>query len=101
MNELAQLVGSFTKEGIIGAIVFAIWWMYHKAVTEQFKEILKQMSEREIRHFELLKDSIDTNKLMLATLQQINDNINQNKWCPITKEFHKGELNVKPANYAG
>ncbi len=101
MTEFGMLVSSFAKEGTLGAIIFAIWWLYHKAVTEQFKDILKQMEARESRHFELLKDSIDTNKLIIGTLQEINANIQNNSWCPISKEFHEGGLNVKPANYAG
>lgn len=101
MSEFTTLITTMTKEGVIGAIVFAIWWLYHKAVTEQFKEILAQMKEREIRHYELLKDSIETNKLIISTLQKINSSIDNNNWCPIAKEFHEGGLNVKPANNAG
>lgn len=103
MSEITSIISLLAKAGAIGAalIVFAIWWIYHKAITEQFKTMLEQQAKREENYFKLLNDSIETNKLMLATLQKMSSSIENNNWCPIAKQFHKGGLNVKSADYAG
>ena len=100
MTDITAILSLLSKAGAISAalIVFAIWWLYLKAITAQFQTILEQQSKREEKYFELLQESIDTNKLMLSTLQQISSSIETNNWCPLAKEFTKEVLKFNPQN---
>lgn len=103
MTDIGNLVATLEKSGGYTAslVVFAIWYFYHKAVTAQFEGILTYQQEREKEIIGLLKDSIETNKLILGSLEKLNSSIANNLWCPVAKEFHKGGLNVKPSDNAG
>ncbi len=73
------------------ALIFAIWYFYHKSSVAQFNEIISQQNEASKAHFELLKDMIQTNILQTSLLQDIQAKITNNQWCPFVQGFLKGK----------
>ncbi len=61
------------------AVIFAIWYIYHKSQVKTFEEIIKS-------NFEVLKDLLETNQYHAALLARIENKIDSNLWCPILKK---------------
>ena len=64
------------------AVIFAIWYIYHKSQAKTFEEIIKC-------NFEVLKDLLETNQYHAALLSRIESKIDTNLWCPILKKSLK------------
>jgi hypothetical protein len=61
------------------AVVFAIWYIYHKSQVKTFEEIIRN-------NFAVLKDLLETNQQHAAILSRIENKIDVNLWCPFIKE---------------
>jgi hypothetical protein len=71
------------------AIIFIVWYIYHKAQVEFFMNILKEQAEREERNFKLLNDMVETIQYHTAILSRVEQKIDSNDFCPIIKEQRK------------
>lgn len=85
MNEFTGLLPVIKEIGF-PALIFAIWYFYHKDATKQLTDIINQ-------NFKLLSDMFETNLLQNAKLQVIESKIDNNSWCPIYRKYKKaGEM---------
>lgn len=85
MNETTLLV-ELTKNIGFPAVVFAIWYIYHKSQVKTFENIIQN-------NFQVLKDLLETNKNQANLLSRIENKIDANLWCPILKKaIKKGDI---------
>ena len=100
------------------AVIFAMWFLEHKAKTKQFNDLIENQSNREktiftqlsdivsqyakqaTQNFDLLKGMVETNIYQTSILQEIKDKINNNELCPFVKNFLKGKDFKDDANNA-
>ncbi len=61
------------------AVIFAIWYIYHRSQAKIFEEVLKN-------NFSVLKDLLETNQEHTALLSRIENKIDANLWCPVIKK---------------
>lgn len=92
MNELATLTEWIKVLGS-GGLIFLVWYLYHKAVTNQFTQILANQDKRATENFELLKDMVSSNLLQNEKLERIETKIDDHRWCPYFKRILQGDIN--------
>ena len=74
-----------TKSIGFPAVIFAIWYIYHKAQVKTFENMMNQ-------NFSILKDLLETTQYNVALLSRIESKIDLNVWCPLLKkELKKNE----------
>jgi hypothetical protein len=78
MSEAALLIELVKNIGF-PAVIFAIWYIYHKAQVKTFQDVLNN-------NFKVLKDLLETNQYHAALLSRIELKIDSNLWCPILKK---------------
>lgn len=61
------------------AVIFLIWYIYHKAQSKLFEDMMNQ-------NFSILKDLLETNQYHAAILSRVESKIDNNLWCPILKK---------------
>ncbi|OGI31335.1 MAG: hypothetical protein A2287_02775 [Candidatus Melainabacteria bacterium RIFOXYA12_FULL_32_12] len=66
------------------AVIFAIWYIYHKSQAKIFEEVLKN-------NFSVLKDLLETNQQHTSLLTRIENKIDANLWCPFIKKEIKSQ----------
>lgn len=68
------------------AVIFIIWYIYHKAQVKIFEDIVNN-------NFIVLKDLLETNQYHAALLSRIESKIDTNLWCPVLKKelLNKGD----------
>lgn len=80
------------------AVIFVIWFLYHKSQVEQqkqsskdnvkmFTKIIDEQAQREERNYKLLKEMLETHQYHGALLSVIKEKIDTNQWCPYIKEI--------------
>jgi len=85
MSETALLIELVKNIGF-PAVIFAIWYIYHKAQVKTFEDIVNN-------NFKVLKDLLETNQYHAALLSRIESKIDTNLWCPILKKsLRSGEI---------
>jgi len=68
------------------AVIFAIWYIYHKSQVKTFEDIVNN-------NFQVLKDLLETNQYHTALLSKIDTKIEMNLWCPILRnEISKNKV---------
>ncbi len=94
------------------ALIFIIWYIYHKSESQKWQEFFKQQevhSERQFhlfretvkntsevqkreseRQFSLLKDLTETVQYHAAVLARMESKIDNNQWCPIVNKEKRG-----------
>jgi len=77
MSETALII-ELTKSIGFPAVIFAIWYIYHKSQVKTFEDIVNN-------NFLVLKDLLETNQYHAALLSRIESKIDTNLWCPILK----------------
>lgn len=77
MQETALII-ELTKNIGFPAVIFAIWYIYHKSQVKIFENIIQN-------NFQVLKDLLETNQYHAALLSRIESKIDTNLWCPILK----------------
>lgn len=89
MTDIQMLI-EITK--IIGfpALIFGIWFFYHKSSTMQLNKIIDMQAERERANFNLLKDMIDKMDLQSGLLQKLVERVNSNQFCPYVRDLQQG-----------
>lgn len=78
MSETALIIELVKNIGF-PAVVFAIWYIYHKSQVKTFEEIIKN-------NFAVLKDLLETNQQHTAILSRLENKIDANLWCPFIRE---------------
>jgi hypothetical protein len=71
------------------ALIFIVWFIYHKSQVEFFKQILKEQAEREERNFQSIKDLTEALQVNIASLCRIEYKIDTGMQCPFKKEMIK------------
>lgn len=61
------------------AVIFAIWYIYHKAQAKAFENVINN-------NFKILKDLLETTQYNVAVLSRIENKIDTNLWCPILRK---------------
>lgn len=93
MGDIAGLLESLKPYGS-SALIFAIWYFYHKSITDQYRTIFSE-------NFKLLHGMLENALLQNGLLQEIRDIAENNKWCPYVKKFmEKGDKNDKSSDNA-
>lgn len=83
MNEVEVMI-ELTKNIGFPAVIFAIWYIYHKSQVKTFEDIVNN-------NFKVLRDLLETNQYHAALLSRIESKIDTNLWCPILKRELKSE----------
>lgn len=78
MNEAVIFIELVKNIGF-PAVVFAIWYIYHKSQVKTFQEIIRN-------NFAVLKDLLETNQKHTSVLTRIENKIDVNLWCPFIKK---------------
>ena len=78
MTEIAVFIELVKNIGF-PAVVFAIWYIYHKSQVKTFEEIIRN-------NFAVLKDLLETNRQHTSLLTRIENKIDINLWCPFIKK---------------
>jgi len=86
MNEVTLII-ELTKNIGFPAVVFAIWYIYHKSQVKTFENIIQN-------NFQVLKDLLETNKNQANLLSRIESKIDTNLWCPLIRKAIK-EADIK------
>ncbi len=81
MSETALLIELVKNIGF-PAVIFAIWYIYHKSQVKTFEDVINN-------NFKVLKDLLETNQYHAAILSRIESKIDTNLWCPILKRSLK------------
>jgi hypothetical protein len=68
-----------TKNIGFPAVIFAIWYIYHKSQVKAFEQMMDN-------NFRILKDLLETTQYNVALLSRIESKIDTNLWCPILKK---------------
>lgn len=68
-----------TKNIGFPAVIFAIWYIYHKAQVKSFEQMMNN-------NFQILKDLLETTQYNVAILSRIENKIDLNVWCPLLKK---------------
>jgi hypothetical protein len=84
MTEIALFLEMIKYIGF-PAVIFAVWYLYHRSQVEFLKEILKEQAVREERNHETLKELIETMHRTVAVLSRMEFKIDSNTWCPYIK----------------
>nr|BDD48253.1 hypothetical protein 3 [bacterium] len=82
MNETVLTIELVKNIGF-PAVVFAIWYIYHKSQVKTFEEIIKN-------NFAVLKDLLETNQQHTAILSRLENKIDANLWCPFIRKNSTG-----------
>lgn len=86
---MGEITGNaaFLQQFGVAALLFFVFYLYHKAVTKQQDKVMEMQSEREKENFSLLKDMISTNIIQNGLLEKIDSKITNNQFCPYVREF--------------
>ena len=88
MSETAVFIELVKNIGF-PAVIFAIWYIYHKSQVKTFEEIIRN-------NFAVLKDLLETNRQHTGILSRLENKIDVNLWCPfIKKEIAAEKLEEK------
>lgn len=74
-----NLLIDLTKNIGFPAVIFAIWYIYHKAQVKTFEQMMNN-------NFKILKDLLETTQYNVAILSRIENKIDMNVWCPLLKK---------------
>lgn len=77
-----NLLIDLTKNIGFPAVIFAIWYIYHKAQVKTFEQMMNN-------NFKILKDLLETTQYNVAILSRIENKIDMNVWCPLLKKEMK------------
>lgn len=80
----AALIIELVKNVGFPAVIFAIWYIYHKSQVKTFEEIIRN-------NFAVLKDLLETNQEHTSVLSRIENKIDVNLWCPFIKREIAGK----------
>lgn len=83
MTELSGLLELIKPFGA-SALIFAIWYLYHKSVVEQYKTLVTE-------NFKLLNGMIENALLQNVQIQELKDLITNNRWCPYMEYLKRKE----------
>jgi hypothetical protein len=70
----------------ISALIFLIWYLYHRSQVQQWQRLMDAQQQREERNFELLKDMLETVQYHTGMLARVETKIDTNQFCPLTKK---------------
>ena len=82
MSEAAVFIELVKNIGF-PAVVFAIWYIYHKSQVKTFEEIIRN-------NFAVLKELLETNRQHTAILSRLENKIDANLWCPYIRKTITG-----------
>ncbi|HSA05676.1 MAG TPA: hypothetical protein P5556_00695 [Candidatus Gastranaerophilales bacterium] len=83
MSETAVFIELVKNIGF-PAVVFAIWYIYHKSQVKTFEEIIRN-------NFAVLKDLLETNRQHTGILSRMENKIDANLWCPFIRKESMGK----------
>lgn len=61
------------------AVIFMIWFIYHRSQVKTFETIIKN-------NFEILREMVETNQYHGIILSRLESKIDSNHWCPMVKK---------------
>lgn len=88
MNEFTFFIDLVKNLGF-PALIFIIFFIYHKSQTNILIDIIKNMEMREKALTDYLHSQIETLQSLISTLSRIEYKIDQGMQCPIRKEIVK------------
>jgi hypothetical protein len=68
------------------ALIFGIWYLYHRSQVKAWEEQIKAMNVREERVFSLLTGQLEALQCIVAQNARMESKIDSNQWCPLVKE---------------
>lgn len=68
------------------AVIFIIWFLYHKSQVEILTKMLAEQSQREERNYQTLKELTEALQANTATICRMEYKIDTGYTCPILKK---------------
>ncbi|RJP20726.1 MAG: hypothetical protein C4529_08925 [Deltaproteobacteria bacterium] len=79
------------------AIIFAVWFIYHRSQSlawseqtklhfETFSLITKERDVRDERNYEILKEMLEVSRYQSTILARMDSKIDTNQYCPIVRQ---------------
>jgi len=85
MTETAVLLKLVESIGF-PALIFAVWYLYHRSQVKAWESQMTNMKEREERMFGLLTGQLEALQCIVAQNARIESKIDMNQWCPLVRE---------------
>jgi len=84
-----QLLMELVKNVGFPAVIFAIWYLYHRAQVKAWEAQMQTMNDHETRMFNLLNGQLEALQCIVAQNARMETKIDGNMFCPIVrKESH-------------
>ena len=88
MTEI-QLLMELVKNVGFPAVIFAIWYLYHRAQVKAWEAQMQTMREHEERMFALLNGQLEALQCLVGQCARMETKIDSNMYCPmVRKESH-------------
>jgi hypothetical protein len=71
------------------ALIFIVFFIYHKSQTKILMQVIKNMEERERALNEYMQQQIETLQCLVGAIARIEYKIDMGMQCPIKKEMMK------------
>ncbi|MDQ7799550.1 MAG: hypothetical protein RDU76_11525 [Candidatus Edwardsbacteria bacterium] len=70
----------------INALIFLIWFFYHRGQISLFTQMINGMQAREQETMKVLKDQTETLQYLSGILGRMEQKIDSNQYCPMIKK---------------
>ena len=70
------------------ALIFAVWYLYHRSQVKAWESQMAAVREREERTFSLLTGQLEALQCIVAQNARMETKIDSNLYCPMMREKH-------------
>lgn len=68
------------------ALIFAVWYLYHRSQVKAWEARERVMNEHETRMFNLLNGQLEALQCIVAQNARMETKIDSNMYCPMVKD---------------
>lgn len=83
-------MGEVVKSVGVAGLIFVVWYVYHQSVMRSLQSVIEEQRRKDEQHFEILKGFVDTLQYQGACLARMENKIDTNAFCPLTRKEVKG-----------
>lgn len=85
-----NFMGEIMKNLGVAGLIFVVWYVYHQSVMRSLQSVIEEQRRKDEQNFEILKSFVDTLQYQGACLARMENKIDTNTFCPITRKESKG-----------
>jgi hypothetical protein len=83
---LVKLVSGLAQTAPAAILVFLVWYLYHKATVKDYERRSEDQRLRDERQYNILKEQIETLQYHTGILARMEQKIDTNIFCPLTRK---------------